>query len=161
MCHTPWTWEPRGRLELPDDLRRWISEETLVRLVFEAVHLAQSPLPPGRPRVCLTTLTYSYAIGLYDAQEIEDRIPTDPQLLYLSAKIPLSGNDLRQFRRYHRPWLQRTLGLLLQLACEARFRTGINSTLVCLPGEMAALCAEAAEHRIEEAVLRDTMALDT
>jgi hypothetical protein len=154
------------RLGLPEDLRAWVSDDVLVSLVFEAVHTtgwgeaasrSPAPLPPGRPRVLLTLLTYSYAIGLYGSDEIENRIPIDPQLLYLSAREDIPSYDLRHFRRYHRAPLQQTLSMVFQLLCEARDQAPAARFGV----DLSALCASAAERRINEAVLRDTMALDT
>jgi hypothetical protein len=153
------------QLGLPEDLRAWVSEAALVSLVFEAVHatgwaqpasLGQAPLPPGRLRVLLTLLTYSYAIGLYGSDEIESRISLDPQLLYLSARKGVPSNDLRQFRRHHRAALHQTLSALFQLAFEAHDQ----SPPTRIGSDVKALCSAAAERRINEAVLRDTMTLD-
>ena len=82
MSECPWNYE--DPLGLPDDLRQWLDARTLVGLVFDAVHTVldqvadePSPLPVGNPRVLLTVLTYSYAIGLFASDETEAHVPTD------------------------------------------------------------------------------------
>jgi hypothetical protein len=165
MSNANWTLDQA--IGLPDDLRTWMSEDAVVKLALDAVHAAgstgsfepgQPPLPRGRPRVFLTLLTYSYAAGLYGSDEIADRISADPHLCYLAAKTGISGSDLRHFRRYHRAWLQDALATLLALACEAHACRDSGSGYADY--DLAASCGKAAERRINEAVLRDTMALD-
>ncbi len=101
------------QLQWPNDLLDWVDERTLMSLVFEAVHMAEHEsvssrelLPPGRPRILLSVLLYSYAIGLRASAEITDLIATNSQLSYLAAGITPSESEFRQFRRHHRTTLQ-------------------------------------------------------
>ena len=129
---------PRELAGLPEDLRDWLDEAALVRLVFEALHTVEqdvehlpSPkqLATGSPRLLLTLLTYSYGIGLYDSAAIERRIAVDPQLRYFSARTTPSANVLRGFRRYQRPFLQQSLSRLIQLAWNTRLWGGATQCL--------------------------------
>jgi Transposase domain (DUF772) len=163
------------QLELPEDLRAWLDEASLVRLVFEALHtveeaehrLGSTCLPPGPPRLLLTVLTYAYAIGLSGSEEIQRRIPADPQLRYLCAKTAPSASDLRGFRRRHRVLLLRSLSQLFKLAWISRARMLAWETAEWLSPltdwskeDLQRLLDGAAERRIGDAVLADTMALD-
>jgi hypothetical protein len=153
-------------LELPADLRELIDDSTLVRLIFETLHVVEQEqsethpdhrLPIGQPRVLLTVLTYSYAAGLYGSQEIERQVLRDSQLLYLAAKASPSANELRQFRRLHRFWLQRSLSRLLKSAWQARADYPTERPLTA---ESESFFDWTAEQRINHSVLIDTMALD-
>jgi hypothetical protein len=154
---------PEEQVVFPEDLRIWVDEAKLLTLVFDAVHgvedmvgltLGAAGLPVGSPRVMLTLLTYSYAIGCFASDEIQAKIPSDPSLQYLGAKTCPSANSLRHFRRYHRDVLQRSLGNLLRLAWEHRNQGASNHR------SAPPLFDQLARRRVEEAVLADTMALD-
>jgi hypothetical protein len=155
---------------LPEDLRAWMPEEELLTLLFAALHLpgeaaiCRRPLPAGRPRVLLALLTYGYAVGIYGSDELEACTQTNPQLHYLSERKGVTAAELRRFRRYHRTCVQETLTALFELAWAKARSAGVifpepPQTLVC-SGGMGLVCSEAAERRIDEAVLRDSMALD-
>lgn len=164
-------WNSYGSFGLPNDLRSWVNEDSLVRLVFHALHSVQEDanwnqtagrvrLPAGAPRTFLLLLTYSYAIGLCGSDEIESRVPIDPQLRYLAAKTTPSSGELRQFRRHHRAFVRQCLAQLLRLGCQSHFAfqtLGLNPE----EGMVSLDFFEAeAEARIDQAVLADTMALD-
>lgn len=163
------------QLGLPEDLRDLIDQPRLVKLVFEALHVGDlgAPrslpgrvLPLGTPRILLTLLTYSYAIGLYSSEEIERQILKDPQFRYLAAKSCPSGNDLRRFRRLNRDLVRHSLGCTLAAAWDL----AINSADRAFPDDsdlqehprdgFSALFESAAELRINRAAFADTMALD-
>ncbi|MBI2947463.1 MAG: hypothetical protein HYY23_07445 [Verrucomicrobia bacterium] len=173
---------PTGEDGFPQDLRLWVDENILVNLVLEAVQSVcepgidsrgkSEPLPEGRPRVFLTLLTYSYAVGIYASDEIEDRIATEPALRYLSAGARPSWHDLRRFRRQNREIIRGALTRVLRIAREFRLWSiakmlDIDSAWC---GRLAAvrtaeykqtmLVIQAANDRINQAVLRDSMALD-
>jgi hypothetical protein len=149
-------------LGLPEDLRDAIEETTLVRLVFGSLQAlgedtAHCPPPSGKPRIILAILLFSYTTGLYGSEEIESRINRDTHLMYLSARLPVSARELRQFRRYHRPFLERGVARLLQSASETRLGGTSLAEREFNPDESF---LRAAKDRINRAVLADTMALD-
>jgi hypothetical protein len=141
-------------LELPRDLREWIDDRRLVQFVYEAVEEANKHLPAGQARVLLTVLTYSYALGVYSSDEIQDRVTTDSQLQYLSANVTPSSSELRQFRRHHKEVLQRCLSVLLELVW------GERAQFAWRRFDGKAAFTGAAKDRIEQAVLVDTISLD-
>src|SRR4051794_28179044 len=99
MTETRWT--PAEQLNLPDDLRAWLDDRSLLHLAFEALHAVefdsrthQALLPKGVPRTLLTLLTYSYAVGYFASEEIERRLETDRQLGYLAARTGVTSQEL-------------------------------------------------------------------
>ena len=151
----------------PDDLRDWFDEKTLVRFTLRTlrpVELGPSAyridggFAPGKPRILLNVLVYSYAIGLLPSEEIETNIPVDPQLLSVSGGVPICANELRHFRRHHRLLLHQSLCGLLQLALASRRRSVVDDTGTEFATERSVSLA--AEDRVNRAVLMDSMALD-
>jgi hypothetical protein len=164
---SPWGTEARDELpRFPDDAREWVDEPMLVRFVFDAVAECNRDLPAGPARVLLTVLTYSYAIGLYGSEEIEDQLAHDAQLEYLSAKATLSACTLRQFRRYHRDLLQASLSALFQRVWQSRAqqvnpdKQDSNVLLGRRGGRLEGVFQRAANRRIADAVLADSIELD-
>lgn len=173
---------PAQRIAWPEDLRAWVEEGILVSLVLHAVQSAvesveepigsTAPLPTGSPRAVLSVLIYSYALGILSSEEIAARIPSDPNLRYLSAGARPSWHELRRFRRQWRPWVQKALSNTFQLAWEIRLwldatnthdRTGACDIFPASDrsaAERAFFITEAACERIHRAVMLDSMALD-
>jgi hypothetical protein len=162
-------------LGFPEDLRAWVEEPKLVRLTLEALETVQSSdvqaaenhaLPLGLPRVLLTLLTYGYGIGLLSSDQLEAQIPHDPQLLYLAARACPTGSLLRQFRRHHRGLLLQSLSALLQLVWETHATCGgmeppaPRKIRLDAASTWPTLFERAAQWRIDQAILADTMALD-
>jgi hypothetical protein len=153
-------------LDLPEDVRQWTDERTLMGLLFNALDTVgqesegcrrDGVLPLGQPRVLLTLLVYSYAIGLLDSEIIARQVPLDPQLRYLAAMTVPTAGELRRFRRHQRPWLKRTLSALLQSVWN-HHRPASGEQSFTMPSE--GCFASEAEERIDQAVLQDTMDLD-
>ncbi len=154
--------------ELPENLREWVGGKTLLDLALDAVATVQSEdpistgsVPAGLPRVLLTLLTYCYASGLYQSDDIERQILTDADLRYLSANFPVSADELRRLRRAHRGALQRSLERLLQSAWRVQFQGDLDATSTLLNAQTGVIFQLAAKRRIDSAVLQDSLALDT
>ena len=151
--------------ELPEDLREWFEEPTLVRLCLESLQSVEaepaqpppgSELPCGRPRALLTILLYSYATGRQSSKQIEERSSLDPQLRYLCGNALPSANELRRVRRHDRPYLQCGLSRLFSFAWQ-QHRASLFLDFANPPPE---IFDAAAEQRVNQAVLLDTAALD-
>jgi hypothetical protein len=158
-----------GQFKFPEDLRAWMGERELLKLAFEALHVLEegsemSPdaarPEPGAPRVLLTLLTYCYAAGIYSSDEIEAQVPNDPQLAYLCAKTLPLANRLRHFRRYHREFVVKSLSELLQLAWKSHPQNCGPLRAAHDTRQFESFFRRAAEQRVQEAILEDTMALD-
>lgn len=119
----------------------------------------------------LALLIYCYAAGLYESNEIENAAIHDPRVRALSANLAFSVADIRFFRRHFRALLKEYLGEAL---CWA-WRFGIWSAFSMPPcgnstplifarssteSETELMFERIAEDRINDAVRRDSMALD-
>lgn len=144
---------------IPLDLRVIISEEALVSRVLETTAALNEsgsglpqefPNPEGlSPNTLLSFVTYAYAIGCRDSEEIEETARTDRALAYLSAGQLPSSPTIRRFRRYFRGPITAALAILLR-ATAKHFTPSLNE----------AACLAEAQQRLEAAVLADTIALD-
>lgn len=120
----------------------------------------------------LTILTYSYAVGIYASEEIEAAISSDPKLRYLSAGARPGRHDLRRFRRQSKRIIHQALTKVFQSAWEFTLRSvakiphtdfewrDLSRASEHSETESAFLFVQAAEDRIDQAVLWDSMALD-
>ena len=128
---TQWMNELTSRPRWPDDLRQWLGTTELIKLVLEAVQKVDWSFPPlrtlaeqsrdFRPQMLLTLLTYSYASGLYDSEEIEAAVYSDPTISYLAAKTFPDRRTLRRFRRRQRELVKQCLIHVLKEAWRRQF----------------------------------------
>ena len=159
-----------------------MDESILVRLTLDAVQSTcesngnwPSPAartPAGLPRVILTILTYSYAVGIYASEEIAARICSDPNLRYLSAGARPTWHELRRFRRPSRAVIQQALSRLFESAWQFRLWPVAEIPATdpewrdrlagsdCAGAMREPLIARATDDRINQAVWWDSMALD-
>jgi hypothetical protein len=158
-------WRPKEPFGLPEDLRSRVGQEKLVRLLFEALHVAEAEfhqpqvrewLAEGRQRILWTLLTYAYATGLYSSEEIVSRIQTDDTLRYIAARTCPSADALRRFRRTHRQLLQAALSLLLLATMKPTAEPGELGR----EAKLRDVCDRAADQRIMDGIHFDSMALD-
>jgi hypothetical protein len=178
---TQWFNEPTSRPKWPDDLREWLGTVALLNLVLEAVQKVDWSFPPlqtlanqsreFRPQMLLTLLTYSYASGLYESEEIEARIYSDPTLRYLAARTFPDRRTLRRFRRRQRPLIKQCLIHVFKEAWKQQGGAGLEEPLawpcyeatVGKPWFASADLRQiyfTAEERIDRAVFLDGMAVD-
>jgi len=162
---------------LPADLRQWVNEATLVGCVLEVVSDALEGYSPatslaedGPPvPTMLTVLTYCYATGRYPSEEIEAVAATDRTIRYLCATHFVTSSAIRRFRRAHRGLIHSCLTALHRWAWRHRFAvrpTGLEwsteSSRFQSSHDDRFTCrlAAAAEQKIQQAILADTMAMD-
>ena len=100
-------------------------DTALVALALDAVETSQcerrdQSLPPSsndwevNPKTILTVLTYCYAVGIYNPEDVEDAIEEHPAVSYLAARKSPSAVAIRRYRREHRALLAQTLAGFLQ-----------------------------------------------
>lgn len=166
---------------LPSDLSLWVDKTSLVSLVLDAVQ--DLPWPNAtvtfdeaddrayRPQMLMTLLTYSYATGLCDSQEIERNSGLDPTLRYLCAGDRPSWQTLARFRRANRSLLERALASVFAWVWELRPTPRLEvpgtrllspalSTDRGLPRNPRCEFLRLARARVEQAVLLDSMERD-
>lgn len=163
------------------DVSQWTGKGPLVSLVLDVTSAVewleravtfQRPTPAApRPQILLTVLTYCYATGLLSSEEVEQASRRDLMVQYLCAGARPTAEQLRLFRRRHRPLIARCLGRVLFSAWQFRLWLGLTRDEgEKLPEwlgpdtwseeEAATLFASAAEQRVDQAVLLDSTALD-
>jgi hypothetical protein len=107
----------------PFDIRHVVGEAELAQVVKESAEALGSTWSRmggavegnGVPAsVLLTVLTYSYVIGCYESSEVVAGIRQDELLRQLSANRRIECEELRRFRRRHRPLLRRCMGDVLR-----------------------------------------------
>jgi hypothetical protein len=162
---------------IPDDLRVWLGEPALVRVVIEAAAEVGTPsdtaasaagaLPVRLPHAqSLSLLAYAYLTRRYGSDEIVEESESDPALRYLGGGARLESARLRTYRRRHRgPLSVVMLRVLLQGIAQRRAAGWLGFGLANAPAAAADLeltrrCAEFAEVLIGRAVMADTAALD-
>lgn len=172
MMHTIMTTNHHDRLatsteavQLPRDLRDWLDENTLVGWVLEAV-AALDFAPQERPGPfrnpegvgalpLLSLITYAYATGRRDSDEIAEAARSDRALAYLAAGQLPSSPTIRRFRRAFNPAITRAVFQVLRRAAN---RGGEPARHYSADLEDALL--QEARRRVDAAVFADTMALD-
>jgi Transposase domain (DUF772) len=121
-------------LGLPWDLSEWAEvmhlcswvEESVGGLDWKNPELAvwQRAHPDVQPRILLSVLTLAFALGMYDAEEIENACYNQPAFQNLCGKFPPPrAAQLSRFRRENRGLLKYCLFELFKRAFRARFET--------------------------------------
>lgn len=162
-----------------DFLAEWVKKGTLLSLIVDAVQNVEWPesefkLSVGsgysfRRLVMLTVLTYCYANGIYDAEDIALKTSRDEVLRCLCAGISPTSREIRNFRRHNRGLIRECLIRSYKSAHEYGLRTVAVSPagrkrnrLRFLPGQtevdLELQFAEAAETQIEQTAHLDAVA---
>lgn len=166
---------PASAPAVPEDLRTWLPESVLVRLVLDAAtgpELTQHPLAPlgdGEETfaagLVLSLLAYSYATGRFGSEEIEASLRSDPTLAYLATRRVPSAAVFRRCRRRHRDLL--TVVLTRVLDASLNWRAAVLDALLFVPLPNSAQgsapdwrACQNAQDRIQRAVLEDAVAAD-
>lgn len=158
-----------GGATLPDDLREWMEEQSLARLVVAAGQAARISNKTGTGRdlpgcngesSILSLITYYYALGIYSSQDIEGRATQDEMVRQFAAEFYPEAGILRSFRRHNRGELQRSLQYVLEQAwllhCDANLSLWARGDA----GWTAASFAVKAQDRINRAVEIDSVERD-
>ena len=126
------------RLEVPDrssgwpaDLREWVAADRLKEWVEQEVDRLDGQASPSggdlrgdpalRPKLPLKVLAFAYAARIFSAEEIVQACHSDPILQSLcEGEVPFV-QELRNFRRSHRPVLEAILAAVCLRALGERF----------------------------------------
>ncbi|HEY6226887.1 MAG TPA: hypothetical protein VI282_07175 [Verrucomicrobiae bacterium] len=103
----------QSRLEkrFPEDLREWITESDLARIVEHVTQRLNSESP-----ALLALVTYYYATGQYSSEDIEEVLPMCPLVSVneLSFHETDVASVIRHFRRSHHTVIEESLDLVLR-----------------------------------------------
>jgi transposase len=142
------------KFSVPLDLTEWIDAQTIRAWVNEEIDTLdwsnpelkkELALHPNlRPRELLTILSYAYAVGIYESEEISRLCTTDRTFRELSGKEVPSHRGLERFRRENRGLLKWILVQVFKRAL--REKHGLNISL--LPSGLKQYLIELATERL-------------
>ncbi len=156
-----------------------IDRATLARIVLEAATRPADPMSPAQTREAeepsawqlLALVTYCYAAGIYGSRDIELNLEQDAVARRLCADAFPEFDAIRHFRRCHRSRIKGCLAAVLKAMSGVGWRNadvgsdvdwlgaGFSSARTSGSG-IERRFEEAAEARLERAVLADSRMLD-
>jgi transposase len=114
---------------LPPDLRDWVAENDVARLVLDAVELCDmaeaqlnvrgSGSKQYPPRMMMALLIYAYATGLFSSRRIERATYDSVAVRYLCANHHPDHDTIAKFRRENQALFRRCFAQVLLMAREA------------------------------------------
>jgi hypothetical protein len=128
------TSEPQERLVLPWDLTEWVEKKQLLQWVEEEIGSLDwsSPAlveylqahPEYQPKAMLCLLTYAYATGVYESDEIVRNCYENEAFRALAQGRAPTTNAIGRFRRDNRGLLKWALEQLLKRALRLKYSLG-------------------------------------
>jgi hypothetical protein len=132
-----------GKLDLPADICEWVSPATLGSWVQEEV----GKLTGDAPRTLLSVLSFAYARGIFDTDEILSRCESDIEFQKVSERAALTPEQLLGVRHKDR-------GLLVTLTVRLLSRAVVERCAVpasSFPPELKRRLHENAVDRLDNA----------
>lgn len=149
------TVERDEEFNFPLDLSEWVEKETLLEWIVEDIEAFNwddpelrkylQAHPAYRPKMLLRLLTFAYATGVFEAQEIEARGFGDVFFRLICEADPPSKKQMTRFRREQRGLLKLLLSELFKKVLKRKFSLGN----VLLPAGLRRLLAETAGERLD------------
>jgi len=147
--------EEDEKLQIPLDLSEWCEKATLLawtRELIETLEWSNANLvaylrahPTYEPKVWLQLLTFAYATGIFESEEIVRLCYADATYRSLCAGATPSQKELSCFRRENRGLLKSYLAEILKRALREKFALG--KTL--LPAGLRQFLVETATIRLD------------
>ena len=136
----------RDKLRIPLDLGEWVDREVLLAWVREEIETLDwgnpelerylAAHPDYRPKALLTLMSYAYATGVLESEEMVSALRSNPDFKDLRPDPWLAAKDIERFRRENRALLKwglvRVLTRALQSQCQLtdlRSLAGVRATL--------------------------------
>jgi hypothetical protein len=149
------TTKPRERFELPWDFSGWVDSAALLDgIVAEVDSLDwKNPAleeilranPTFQPRYLLVLITYAYAIGVFESDEVALLPLRDKAVQARFSREEASFKVITRFRRDHRGLLKWTLSQCFKRVLRERFQLGDTP----LPVGVRRALVEAASSRLD------------
>ena len=121
----------KDRLRIPLDLSEWVNREVLlawVREEIEAMDWGNPELvkylqahPDFRPKNLLTLLSYAYATGVLESEEIIAALRQRPEFKELRVDAEPRAREMERFRRENRGLLKYVLVQILKRALQRKW----------------------------------------
>src|SRR5437867_859350 len=131
---TPAPPKRQDRFAVPADISEWASKDLLQEWLMEEIgslnwnhpellaHLRKNPSCHPRELFCL--LTYAYATGLFESEEIVSQSIREPALRRLLRDYSPSVKEIRRFRKENRGLLRWALTQVMKRAIRERYDLG-------------------------------------
>ena len=143
------------RLSLPWDLSEWVEKDVLVRWLAEEIEgldwanpelIAYLQAHPNyHPKMLLSIVTYAYAIGVFESEEIVRACYDDPIFRSICTEAVPSAKAIARFRRDNRGLFKWSLAQLFRRSLKNKFALGE----VLLPVGLRRYLVDAAITRID------------
>jgi transposase len=147
--------EADDRLVFPHDLSEWLPQENLleaITAIVEEMNWENPELtaylkkhPNYRPKMLLRLLSFAYATGKFDTEEIESNCYADPFMRYICEGEAPRAVEISKFRRANRFLLKTVLAFCFKEALKKKFKLG--NTL--LPAGLRRFLVQTAEERLD------------
>lgn len=145
----------RERFELPWDFSVWLDRAALLAGIVaevDSLDWQNSALqeflranPAFQPRYLLVLITYGYAVGVFESEELALLPIREPALQARFPREEASSKAIMRFRREHRGLLKWTLSQCLKRVLRERFHLGDAP----LPVGVRRALLEAASNRLD------------
>jgi transposase len=148
--------EQADRLSLPWDLSEWVDKDLLVRWIADEIqtldwanpelveHLAAHP--NYHPKMMLSVVTYGYATGVFESEEIVRACYGDPVFRSICLEAVPTAKTIARFRRDNRGLFKWSLAQVFRRALKAKYSLGGE---VLLPVGLRRYLVDAAIARID------------
>jgi hypothetical protein len=147
--------ENDDRLVFPIDLSEWLPRESLMESIVafvEEMNWSNPELiaylaahPDYHPKMLLRLMSFAYATGRFDGEEIETCCFSDPFFRYLCEGAPPRSSQISRFRRANRFLLKSILAQVFREALKKKYNLGN----VLLPAGLRRFLAETAGERLD------------
>lgn len=132
----------------PSQLRDWIMTDvaTLNWTDSELLELLRKH-PDFEPKALLNTMTFSYATGVFGAEEIARCCSEDPEFRGVRPKLPPLPEDFKRFRKENHSMLKWSLAKVITRALISQFIE--RDTIEILPPGLRRYVVENTLERLE------------
>jgi hypothetical protein len=147
--------EPTGKLSVPWDVTEWLDKPSLLARITEDIDSLDWKNPelieflrknPGfQARFLLILITYAYAMGICESEEVAEVYYGDAELRRRLPDQPPSPKAITRFRRENRGLLKWSITQAIKHALRSRFELGEAT----LPPGLRRMLSDAAATRID------------
>ena len=147
--------EQKERLSLPWDLSEWVAKDLLVRWIADEIQALDWANPElveylgahsnYHPKMMLSVVTYAYATGVFESEEIVRACYSDPVFRSICTEAVPTAKTIARFRRDNRGLFKWSLAQVFKRALKAKFSLGE----VLLPVGLRRYLVDAAIARID------------
>jgi hypothetical protein len=149
------TTEPTRKLSIPWDISEWLDKPSLLARIIEDIDSLDwnnpemvtflHANPNFQARFLLILITYAYALGVCESEEVAEVHYRDAELKRRLPGQPPSPKAITRFRRENRGLLKWSVTQVMKHALRSRFELGDSA----LPPGLRRMLSDAAATRID------------